>query len=105
MEYNINHTRGDTFYKEMTFKNPSWILNITWYSIKLTIRKKIDWEIIIQKTATIENWTDWIATIEATGEEMNIDVWQYFYDFQLIDTWTQTTTILKWLFFISYDVT
>jgi len=104
---NIIHTRWDTFFKSLIFKDVNGTaIDITWVDITFTLKSKIeDTTWLLQATATITDWANWKAEISISGTYMELDIANYYYDIQYTDTSNTIVTILKWLFTITYDIT
>jgi hypothetical protein len=107
METNIEHTRWDTFFKSMTFKDVNWTaINLTDCTITFTIKEKItDTVDKISQVATITNAVGWLAEINIPWATMEIALKNYYYDIEFIDSNWVVVTILKWIFTVSYDIT
>ena len=104
---NINHTKGDTFIRNLTFKDSSWsVIDITWSIIVFSLKEKIsDIPVFIQQNAQITDALNWEAVVIISNTTMNIDIWNYYYDIQWTDLNSVVRTVLKWSFTISYEVT
>jgi hypothetical protein len=104
---NLEHTRWDTFFKSMNFKDVNWLaIDLTWCTITFTIKEKInDTVAIISQVASITNAVWWIAEILVPWTSMEFDLKNYYYDIEFIDNSWVIITILKWILTLSYDIT
>lgn len=95
----IKHTRGDTFIKNFKFEDWDWVaINITWYTIVFTVRKLIDdTESLVQQNCTITSAVWWLAKITVTWTTMELDIWNYYYDFQMTTNASRILTFMKWI--------
>ena len=100
----IIHTRGDTYEESFVFSPAT---NISGSTILFTIkREKDDINYILQKTATLTNSAIWAFTISATATEMELlDIADYYYDIEWTTSIWKVTTLRKWKFISTYDIT
>lgn len=106
MVKNLQHTKGDTFFKSMAFKTADWTaIDLTGATIKLGVKEKVeDTAYIIQETATITDAVNWLAEFNISASTMDIDEDNYFYDIEYTDSTGQVSTVLKWYLIISFNV-
>lgn len=107
MIINIEHTRWDTFIRQFIFSNKSWEkINITNDIIKFSIKENIeDTEYVIQSIANITDWINWVANLKIDWDDLNIDIKEYFYDIERKRNNWEIKTLMKWQFYINYDIT
>ena len=106
-EYDIIHTRGDSYIQNYTFKDTDWTpINLHWASIKMTIKTNInDTSALLSSDFVIINESLWTAKVSFTPTQMKLDLKSYYYDVQFIDSIWTITTLLKWAFIITYEIT
>lgn len=103
----ISHTKGDTFIRNITFKDANWdAIDITSSIIKFSLKRDISSEIaLISEDVIITDAINWLAEIQINSSLMNIANWGYFYDIQWTDNEWIIRTVLKWNFTITYEIT
>lgn len=92
----------------MIFKDGNGtVINITGAIITFTIKAKItDVSALKTATATITDWVGGLAKVEISAANMNSLVTKnYYYDIQFTDVSWVISTIMKWIFAVTYDIT
>jgi len=104
---NITHTKWDTFIRSLTFKDWDWAaIDITSDTITISIKKNIDdSNATITDDATIDDWPNWLASFSIAAATMDIAIWVYYYDIQWTNSSSVVTTVAKWTFTITYEIT
>lgn len=107
--------RWDDVNLSVTFKDSNGdAINITWYTVFLTVKNKWDLQIkndtdsnaIISVEQTIHSDpTNWKTTISIPRADTKKDVWVYFADLQLKDASDKITSTQKFEFEILPEVT
>ena len=106
MVKNLQHTKGDTFFKSMAFKTADWTaIDLTGATIKLGVKEKVeDTAYIIQETATITDAVNWLAEFNISSATMTIAVENYYYDMEYTTSSGIVATFLKWFLVINYEI-
>lgn len=102
--------RWDTFKRTISYTDDNWDpIDITGSTTTFTVKsceEDPDVDAIIQKDADITDATGGIATLVITATEMaDITPDTYVYDLQYKTLAGDVTTLLKWEFKVTYDIT
>lgn len=105
--YNITHPQGDTYIQNYSFIDNALVaINLTWAWIIMSIKENTtDTAVLLTSNFTIISAVLWTAKVSFTATQMNLAVWNYFYDIQFTDSLWAITTLLKGSFTITYDIT
>lgn len=108
-EINLVHTRWDTFTLPITVK-AGWVaMDLTWATLKFSIRVSVEnlsEAVVYTCPWTLVDAVNWKAKIAISYTNMDsIAMDEYFYDVEMIDSVGDKLTILKWKLTIKYDVT
>ena len=107
IDIDIIHTKGDTFIKHFTFTDNAWDpINLTWSVTKMTIKENVEDSVpLLQKEFDIISAIWWTSKIVFSSAQMTIDTKNYYYDIQFRDSDLNITTLLKWRFILTYEIT
>lgn len=104
--YNFEHKQGDDYNQTLIFKNSDWsFVNLTWSVVKFTIKRKVNADIVIQKTLTILDAVQGRVKVSLLNTETNALSWTYVFDYELTDSTGIVTTILWGKMTILSDIT
>ena len=104
--YNFEHKQGDDYNQTLIFKNSDGsFVNLTWSVVKFTIKRKVNADIVIQKTLTILDAVQGRVKVSLLNTETNALSWTYVFDYELIDATGIVTTILWGKMTILSDIT
>ena len=105
--YNLHQTQGDTYIQNFAFTDSNWDpINLAWAVIKMSIKQNIsDTLVLVQATLTHTSDPLWTAQAKFTSTQMNLALGNYFYELEFTDTLLTVTTLLKWMFTVTFDVT
>ena len=104
---NIQHTKWDTFIRNITFtdKDDS-VIDLTGSTILFTVKKDIsDAGNILQEPFVITDAVNWLARVQIDTVDMGLDIWDYYFDIQYTDSIGIIRTTLKGAFLITYEIT
>jgi hypothetical protein len=103
----ISHTRGDTFVRNLAFKDDQGAaIDLTGSTVKFTIKTNPgDASPVLQATAVVYTPATGEGVVTFTAAQMALALGNYWYDIQLTDAAGVVTTILKGGFQITFDVT
>lgn len=106
---NLSHTRGDTWKRNLIFRDSAGaLINLTGSTIIMTVKRDPeDVAYVSQGTATLaDQWTDiGEASITLAGTDFNTENGALWYDIQWTDSAGTIVTFMKGNFEIVYDVT
>ena len=107
MEKNLIHTKGDTLFYSLTIVDSNEVaIDITGASLVFSIKEKqTDTTYILQKNLTITDAENGLCELNVVAGDMDLDVGNYYYDFQYTDKDGQVATFLKWILSITYEIT
>lgn len=104
--YNFEHKQGDDYNQTLVFKNSdNTFVNLTGSLVKFTIKRKVNAEIIIQKTLTVIDAIQGKVKVSLSNIETNTLSWTYVFDYELTDSTGIVTTILWGKMTILSDIT
>jgi len=104
--YNFEHKQGDDYNQTLIFKNSDGsFVNLTGSLVKFTIKRKVNGEIVIQKTLTVIDAIQGKVKVSLSNTETNTLSWTYVFDYELTDATGIVTTILWGKMTILSDIT
>ena len=105
--FDITHTQWDTYLQNYSFTDNAWdAIDITWAVIVMSIKQNIA-DAAVLLTATFTHISDvwWTASVTFTPAQMALALNSYWYDVSFQDSTWVITTLLKWSFIVTFDVT